>query len=63
MTAITLKMALVVTVPVILGMIIRKFADNFISSNISIVNKVTTALFIIVFAAIWIEEEKIFLIT
>ncbi len=58
MTAITLKMALVVTVPVILGMIIRKFADNFISSNISIVNKVTTALFIIVFAAIWIEERE-----
>jgi len=58
MTAITLKMAFVVTVPVILGMIIRKFADNFISSNISIVNKVTTALFIIVFAAIWIEERE-----
>ena len=58
MTAITLKMALVVTVPVILGMIIRKFADNLISSNISIVNKITTALFIIVFAAIWIEERE-----
>ena len=39
MTGITLKMALVVTVPVILGMIIRKFADNLISSNLSIVNK------------------------
>ena len=58
MTAITLKMALVVTVPVILGMIIRKFADNLISSNLSIVNKITTALFIIVFAAIWIEERE-----
>ena len=58
MTAITLKMALVVTVPVILGMIIRKFADNLISSNISIVNKITTALFVIVFAAIWIEERE-----
>ena len=58
MTAITLKMALVVTVPVILGMIIRKFADNLISSNLSIINKITTALFIIVFAAIWIEERE-----
>ena len=58
MTAITLKMALVVTVPVILGMIIRKFADNLISSNLSIVNKITTALFVIVFAAIWIEERE-----
>ena len=34
MTGIALKMALVVTVPVILGMIIRRFAENFISSNI-----------------------------
>ena len=58
MTGITLKMALVVTVPVILGMIIRKFADNLISSNLSIINKITTALFIIVFAAIWIEERE-----
>ena len=58
MTAITLKMALVVTVPVILGMILRKFADNLISSNLSIINKITTALFIIVFAAIWIEERE-----
>ena len=31
-TGTALKMALVVAVPVILGMIIRKFADNFISS-------------------------------
>ena len=58
MTAITLKMAFVVTVPVLLGMIIRKFADNLISSNLSIINKITTALFIIVFAAIWIEERE-----
>ena len=53
-----MKMALVVTVPVILGMLIRKFADTFISSNISIVNKITSALFVIVFAAIWIEERE-----
>ena len=58
MTGIALKMALVVTVPVILGMIIRRFAENFISSNINIVNKITGILFIIVFAAIWIEERE-----
>ena len=58
MTGIALKMALVVTVPVILGMIIRSFAENFISSNINIVNRTTGILFIIVFAAIWIEERE-----
>ena len=58
MTGIALKMALVVTVPVILGMIIRRFAENFISSNINIVNRITGFLFIVVFAAIWIEERE-----
>ena len=57
MTGIALKMALVVTVPVIIGMIIRGFAENFISSKINIVNKITGWLFVIVFAAIWIEEK------
>ena len=58
MTGIALKMALVVTVPVILGMIIRGFAENFISSKINIINKLTGWLFIVVFAAIWIEEKN-----
>ena len=57
MTGIALKMALVVTVPVILGMVIRGFAENFISSKINIINKLTGWLFIFVFAAIWIEEK------
>ena len=57
MTSIALKMALVVTVPVIIGMIIRGLAENFISSKINIINKITGWLFIIVFAAIWIEEK------
>ncbi len=57
MTGIAIKMALVVTVPVILGMIIRKFAGNFISSNISIIEKITIVLFLIVFAAILVEEK------
>ena len=58
MTGIALKMALVVTVPVIIGMVIRGFAENFISSNINIVNRTTSLLFVIVFAAIWIEERE-----
>ncbi len=58
MTGIALKMALVVSVPVIIGMIIRKFAENFISSNLNIINRITSILFIVVFAAIWIEERE-----
>ncbi len=58
MTGIALKMSLVVTIPVIIGMIIRRFAENFISSNISIIEKFTGFLFIIVFAAVWIEERE-----
>ena len=56
-TGTALKMALVVAEPVILGMIIRKFADNFISSKTSIIDKVTGILFLIVFIAIWVEEK------
>ena len=58
MTGIALKMALVVTVPVIIGMVIRGFAENFISSNINNVNRITGILFVFVFAAIWIEERE-----
>ena len=58
MTGIAFKMALVVTVPVILGMILRKFAENFITSDISTIERITTLLFIIVFASIWIEERE-----
>ena len=57
MTGIALKMALVVTVPVIIGMIIRGFAEYFILSKINIINKITGWLFVFVFAAIWIEEK------
>ena len=57
MTGIALKMALVVTIPVILGMIIRSFANNFISSNLKVINKISGFLFLIVFIAVWIEER------
>ena len=57
LTGTALKMAGVVAVPVIVGMIIRKLADSFISSKISFINKITGFLFLIVFIAIWIEER------
>ena len=57
MIGISLKMALVVSIPVIIGMIIRRFAESFISSKINIINKLTGWLFVIVFIAIWIEEK------
>ena len=58
MINIALKMVLVVTIPVIIGMIIRGFAQNFILSKINIINKLTGWLFVIVFAAVWIEEKN-----
>ena len=61
MTGISLKMFLVVTLPVIIGMLIRKFATNFIINKTALIQRISIVLFIIVFAAIWIEEwENIF---
>ena len=56
MTQIALKMFLVVTVPVIIGMIIRHFAKNFVDNQASLIQKISVILFILVFAAIYIEE-------
>ena len=56
MLSISLKMFFVVTVPVIIGMIIRKFANDFILNNMRIINKTSIGLFCIVFIAIYIEE-------
>ena len=57
LTGIAIKMALVVTVPVIIGMTIRSFAENFINSKIKIINNITSLLFVIVFVAIYVEER------
>ena len=57
MIGIALKMALVVTVPVIIGMTIRGIFKKFILSKINLINKLTGWLFVIVFIAIWIEEK------
>ena len=56
MLGISLKMFFVVTVPVMIGMVVRKFADSFIINNLKIINKISIALFVIVFVAIYIEE-------
>ena len=56
MIGIALKMFLVVTVPVIIGMLIRHFAKNFIDKKASLIQKISVILFMLVFAAIYIEE-------
>ena len=56
MLSISLKMVFVVTIPVILGMLIKKFAKKFISSKTLFIQRLSIILFVIVFAAIWIEE-------
>ncbi len=56
MIGISLKMFLVVTLPVIIGMLIRKFATNFVSKNTLLIQRISIILFAIVFLAIWIEE-------
>ncbi len=56
MIGISMKMFLVVTLPVLLGMLIRKFATNFIISKTQLIQRASVILFAIVFAAIWIEE-------
>ena len=58
MTGIAIKMFLVVTVPVILGMIIRKFAENFIASKVNLFNKLNILLFVIFFIAAFYEERE-----
>ena len=56
MIGISMKMFLVVTLPVLIGMLIRKFATNFIMMKSQLIERISVLLFVIVFAAIWIEE-------
>ena len=53
---ISLKMFFVVTVPVILGMIIRKFAGEFINRNVQNIQRTSIFLFLVIFIAIYVEE-------
>ena len=56
MIEISLKMFAVVTVPVLIGMLLRRLANNFIMRNMKIIGKSSIVLFLIVFIAIYIEE-------
>jgi len=56
MTGTALKMFFVVTVPVIIGMIIKHFAKNFINNKALIIQRISVALFALIFVAIYIEE-------
>ena len=56
MIGISMKMFLVVTVPVLIGMLVRKFATNFITSKTNMIQRISVILFVIVFVAIYIEE-------
>ena len=58
MLGISLKMFFVVTLPIIVGMLIRNYATSFISSKTQMIQRLSVLLFIIVFLAIWVEEWK-----
>ena len=56
MLGISLKMFLVVTLPVVIGMLINRFTTSFIQTKTILIQRISIILFVIVFAAIWIEE-------
>lgn len=56
MIGISLKMFFVVTVPVIIGMIIRYLIGDLVIRNLKIIQRISITLFLVVFAAIYIEE-------
>ena len=56
MSGISIKMFLVVTLPVLIGMLIRKLANEFIITRTALIEKISLILFIVVFISIWIEE-------
>ena len=56
MLGISLKMFFVVTVPVIIGMIIRKIFNKFIENNMRNIERISIILFCVVFIAIYVEE-------
>ena len=54
--SISIKMFFVVTVPVLLGMIVRSLMTDFIISKTLIIQRLSIILFLIVFMSIWVEE-------
>ena len=55
-TNMSLKMFFVVTVPVMLGMIVRSLMTNFILAKTLLIQRISIILFLIVFISIWVEE-------
>lgn len=56
MANISLKMFTMVTLPVIIGMIIRKLAPEFIKKNTTLIQRTSLFCFILIFLAIYISE-------
>jgi BASS family bile acid:Na+ symporter len=56
MVSIAAKMFVVVTMPVLLGMIVRTLMTDFIISKTLIIQRLSIILFLIVFISIWVEE-------
>ena len=56
MVAIVIKMLFVVTVPVVLGMIVRSLMTDYIISKALIIQRFSVILFLMVFISIWVEE-------
>ena len=56
MINIAAKMFFVVTVPVILGMIVRSLMTDFIVSKTLLIQRLSVILFLVVFTSIWVEE-------
>ena len=58
--SIAVKMFLVVTLPVIIGMFIRKFATNFIDTKVKLIQNISVILFIVaLFGAIYQELDNV----
>jgi len=56
MVSIAIKMFFVVTIPVLLGMIVRSLMTDFIISKTLMIQRLSVILFLIVFISIWVEE-------
>ena len=56
MLNIAIKMAFVVTVPVLFGMIVRSLMTDFIISKTLIIQRLSLILFFVIFISIWVEE-------
>ena len=56
MGSISMKMFLAVTIPIIFGMLMRSLMSDFVISKTLLIQRLSFILFLILFAAIWIEE-------